>query len=227
MNSEEQLWLDKARAGDPEAFGALVAAYQRPVFNLTYRMLGNVEEAEDAAQEAFLRAYSRLHQYKPGHKFSTWLFSIANHYCIDLLRKRRPVKVPIDDSPLANLLQSKEATPFQSLQNAENAEMVQALIDTLDPDYRTPLILRYWHEYSYQEIAEAMEISLPAVKSRLFRARQKLGEAYEVAEKRSREQAQAVRQRSRESDYAAYPNAHRADALLGVEGRTRLAGAAN
>ena len=85
MNEQEQTWVLQARRGDRSAFSRLVEAYQRPVFNLTYRMLGDVEEAEDAAQEAFLRAYSRLNQYDPEMKFSTWLFSIANHYCICLL----------------------------------------------------------------------------------------------------------------------------------------------
>ena len=87
MNEQEQTWVDAARQGDKQAFGFLVQAYERPIFNLTYRMLGSAEEAEDAAQETFLRAYSRLNQYDPAMKFSTWLFSIANHHCIDRLRR--------------------------------------------------------------------------------------------------------------------------------------------
>ena len=100
MNDQEQIWLDQARAGDKAAFGYLVEAYLRPVYNLTYRMLGDPSEAEDAAQETFLRAYSRLDQYNPNHKFSTWIFSIANHHCIDRLRKRRATFVSIDDNPV-------------------------------------------------------------------------------------------------------------------------------
>ncbi|MEZ4832179.1 MAG: sigma-70 family RNA polymerase sigma factor [Caldilineaceae bacterium] len=182
MTDQEQLWLEAARAGDRTAFGQLVEAYQRPVFNLTYRMLGDAEEAADAAQEAFLRAYTRLHQYDPQHKFSTWLFSIANHHCIDRLRKRRATVVPIDDTPLVFSLESETPRPEEHLLARERSNELQALLNELEPDYRTPLILRYWHEYSYQEIAETMQISLAAVKSRLFRARQKLAEFYEQSQ---------------------------------------------
>jgi RNA polymerase sigma-70 factor (ECF subfamily) len=183
MTEQEQHWLELARKGDRAAFGRLAEAYQRPVFNLTYRMLGNPSEAEDAAQEAFLRAYARLHQYDPSHKFSTWLFSIANHHCIDRLRKRRVTTLSIEDHPVVYTLESDTIRPEEHLLAQERSEYLQALVDELDPDYRTPLVLRYWHEYSYQEIAEAMNISLSAVKSRLFRARQKLGEIYERAER--------------------------------------------
>jgi RNA polymerase sigma-70 factor (ECF subfamily) len=182
MTDHEQLWLEAARAGDRKAFGQLVEAYQRPVFNLTYRMLGDAEEAADATQEAFLRAYTRLHQYDPEHKFSTWLFSIANHHCIDRLRKRRATVVPIDDTPLVFSLESETPRPDEQLLAKERSKELQALLDELEPDYRTPLILRYWHEYSYQEIADTMQISLAAVKSRLFRARQKLADCYEQSQ---------------------------------------------
>ncbi|MBI1299159.1 sigma-70 family RNA polymerase sigma factor [bacterium] len=182
MTDHEQLWLEAARAGDRKAFGQLVEAYQRPVFNLTYRMLGDAEEAADATQEAFLRAYTRLHQYDPEHKFSTWLFSIANHHCIDRLRKRRATVVPIDDTPLVFTLESETPRPDEQLLAKERSKELQALLEELEPDYRTPLILRYWHEYSYQEIADTMQISLAAVKSRLFRARQKLADCYEQSQ---------------------------------------------
>ncbi|HRJ42198.1 MAG: sigma-70 family RNA polymerase sigma factor [Caldilineaceae bacterium] len=179
MNEQEQRWLELARKGDQQAFCRLVDAYQRPVMSLTYRMLGDLEEAEDAAQETFLRAWSRLHQYNPEHKFSTWVFSIANHHCIDRLRKRRVKVVGLDDTPLAYSIQDERARPEDSLLSQENAEEMQALVELLPPDYRTPLVLRYWQECSYQEIGEVMGLSLPAVKSRLFRARQKLAEEYE------------------------------------------------
>ncbi|RME58585.1 MAG: sigma-70 family RNA polymerase sigma factor [Caldilineae bacterium] len=185
MKDEELVWLEQARSGDPAAFGKLVEAYQKPVYNLTYRMLGNPEEAEDAAQETFLRAYTRLHQYNPAHKFSTWLFSIANHHCIDRLRRRRLNVTPIEDSPLVYTLESERPRPEERLLAAEEAREIQALIDKLEPEYRTPLVLRYWHDCSYQEIADIMEISLAAVKSRLFRARQKLAQIYEESQQQT------------------------------------------
>ena len=182
MNEQEQDWLDRARAGEQEAFGRLVETYQRPVFALTYRMLGDLSEAEDAAQETFLRAYSRLDQYDPGRKFSTWLFSIANYHCIDRLRKRRVQFVGLDESPVVYSLESESSRPEAETLAMEQAEEMQALVNQLEPEYRTPLVLRYWNDCSYQEIADVMDISVAAVKSRLFRARKKLAELYEAAQ---------------------------------------------
>lgn len=178
MTDEELLWVEQARRGDQVAFGRLVRAYQRPVFNLTYRMLGSVDEAEDAAQETFLRAYASLKQYSPQHKFSTWLFSIANHHCIDRLRKRRVTLVSIDDNPvLENLVGDVVQPEGNALMRERNAEM-QRMLEQLEPEYRTPLVLRYWEDYSYEEIAAALDLTVAAVKSRLFRARQQMAKLY-------------------------------------------------
>ncbi|NJN80890.1 MAG: sigma-70 family RNA polymerase sigma factor [Caldilineaceae bacterium] len=176
MNEQEDVWVREALAGDKRSFSLLVEAYQRPVYNLTYRMLGNGPEAEDAAQETFLRAYSRLKQYNPDHKFSTWILSIANHYCIDLLRKRRVTYISIDDNPVLENLEGKAPRPETEALAGEHSAEVQALLAKLEPDYRTPLILRYWEEYSYDEIANAMDLTVSAVKSRLFRARKQMAE---------------------------------------------------
>ncbi len=182
MNDQEDIWINLARNGDKHAFGRLVEAYQRPVFSLTYRMLGNAQEAEDAAQEAFLRAYSNLRRYDPSHKFSTWLFSIANHHCIDRLRKRRGTWLSIDDNPVLQNLAGDSPQPERSALDQERRDEVQALLDELEPEYRTPLVLRYWEECSYEEIAEIMDLSIPAVKSRLFRARQQVAKLYRDGE---------------------------------------------
>lgn len=179
MNEQEQAWVESARHGDKQAFGLLVQAYERPIFNLTYRMLGNAEEAEDAAQETFLRAYSRLKQYDPAMKFSTWLFSIANHHCIDRLRKRRMTYISIDDNPVLENMESELPRPEHQAVDGEEAASIQALVAQLDPDYRTPLVLRYWEELSYEEIAASLDMTVAAVKSRLFRARQQLMALYQ------------------------------------------------
>ncbi|MCB0109595.1 MAG: sigma-70 family RNA polymerase sigma factor, partial [Caldilineaceae bacterium] len=154
MNEQEEVWIHEARAGNKQSFSRLVEAYERPVYNLTYRMLGTPEEAEDAAQETFLRAYARLQQYNTDHKFSTWLFSIANHHCIDRLRKRRKTFVSIDDNPVLQNLQNEAPEPEETMLDAEQAQELQSLLSQLEPEYRTPLVLRYWEEYSYEEIAE-------------------------------------------------------------------------
>ncbi|RIK34670.1 MAG: RNA polymerase subunit sigma-24 [Chloroflexi bacterium] len=178
MYEQEETWVREARSGDKQAFSNLVEAYQRPVYNLTYRMLGNAQEAEDAAQETFLRAYSRLDQYDGGYKFSTWILSIANHHCIDRLRKRRGTQVSIDDNPVLQNLEEESPLPEEAVLDKEQAVELQTLLDQLEPEYRTPLILRYWEEYSYDQIAEVMGLTVAAVKSRLFRARKQVADLY-------------------------------------------------
>ncbi len=178
----EAIWVQQALLGNKRAFSQLVEAYQRPVYSITYRMLGNPEEAEDAAQEAFLRAYSNLKKYDSKRKFSTWLFSIANHHCIDRLRKRRMKWVSIDDNPVLGNLVGDSPQPEKSILGQEERDSVQRVIEQLEPGYRMPLVLRYWEECSYEEIAESMDISIPAVKSRLFRARQQVAKLYKEQE---------------------------------------------
>jgi len=177
VDNQELLWLEQARRGDQLAFGKLVQAYQRPVYNLAYRMLGNAAEAEDAAQETFVRMYTKLHTYQPDRKLSSWVLSIASHYCIDRLRRRRFNWLSLDEEPVAAVLPSGQRGPEESALRRETRDEVQTLVDRLAPGYRVPLILRYWHELSYAEIAEVMGLSIQAVKSRLHRARLQLADA--------------------------------------------------
>ncbi|MDX1414832.1 MAG: sigma-70 family RNA polymerase sigma factor [Candidatus Promineifilaceae bacterium] len=178
MFNDEQAWLEQARKGDKVAFGHLVEAYQTPVYNLAYRMLNNSGEAEEAAQEAFIRAFTRLESYNPAHKFSTWLLSITSNYCIDQLRKRRALLLSIDEPlpPHPALHSDGTKGPEAQVMNSEQQEMVQTLLTELPADYRQAVVLRYWNELSYEEIAEVMETSVSAIKSRLFRARRQLAE---------------------------------------------------
>lgn len=178
MNSEEYVWLERAMEGDKEAFGNIIEAYQGPVFNLAYRMLNNAHEAEEAAQEAFIRAYTRLDSYNPEHKFSTWLLSITSNYCIDIIRKRRAILLSIDEplAPHPALMSEKSAGPESQLMQNEEQILVQSLLEKLEPDYRQAVVLRYWYDLSYEEIADMMSTTVSAIKSRLFRARRQLAE---------------------------------------------------
>jgi RNA polymerase sigma-70 factor (ECF subfamily) len=170
-------WVRRARAGDDGAFTQLVEAYQTPIYNLCYRMLGESGEAEDAAQETFLRAYSQLTRYDPTRSFKTWLFAIASHYCIDRLRKRRLTWLSIDDDlPPHPALQDHAIGPEEALVRREQTEMLQALMARLAPDDRAVVAMRYWSDLSYEEIAEATHTTVSAVKSRLHRARGSLAE---------------------------------------------------
>jgi RNA polymerase sigma-70 factor, ECF subfamily len=170
-------WLNLAQKGDPEAFGQLVELYQVAVFNLCYRMLGDAYEAEDAAQETFLRAYKGMARYDQSRPFSTWLLSIAAHYCIDQMRKRRMTVVPFDVLPYGEL-PDPGPNPEASLATNEEQHRVRALLASLNPTDRAAVVMRYWYDFSYEEIATALDLSISAVKSRLHRARRDLAEAY-------------------------------------------------
>lgn len=177
MNNNERLWIARARCGDDSAFTGLVETYQRPVFNLCYRMLGDPAEAEDAAQETFIRAYNRIASYDPNRRFSSWLLAIASHFCIDRLRQRRFYLVSWDDLPPGYWLSDPRPGPEEAILRHEARRHAQALLDTLPLNYRAPVILRYWNEFTYEEIAETLNLTVPAVKSRLFRARQMMAQA--------------------------------------------------
>jgi RNA polymerase sigma-70 factor (ECF subfamily) len=183
VTDNEAIWLARAQAGDDEAFTYIVEAYQKPVFSLCYRMLGNPNDAEDAAQESFLRAYKHLGRYDSERSFATWLLSIASHYCIDRLRKRRLSTFSIDDDE-HDWWQppDMEPTPEAALVMDEKQIRVQALLADLPPKDRAAITLHYWYDYSYEEIAESLSLSVSAVKSRLYRARRTLAEGWQTLE---------------------------------------------
>jgi RNA polymerase sigma-70 factor (ECF subfamily) len=178
VSEQETLWIQQARKGDDQAFGNLVDEYQKPVFSLCYRMLGNSRDAEDAAQESFLRAYRYLKSYDSNRSFPTWLLSIAAHYCIDRTRKRRLPVVSTDSLPAEIIADRNAPNPEKVYRKQEKEVLIQDLINTLKPTDRAAIILRYWHDYSEVEIAQALDLSVSAVKSRLYRARQALAKAW-------------------------------------------------
>jgi RNA polymerase sigma-70 factor, ECF subfamily len=178
----ESQWLVLALQGDIDAFGELVLLYERPVFNLAYRMLGNAAEAEDAAQEAFIKAYSNLFRYDTERPFKTWLLSITSNHCIDRLRRRRLTWLSLDEPlPAHPALVSSEAGPESAFLAQERSEQVQRLLLSLSDEYRLVVVLRYWYDLSYQEIAEMLDTTESAVKSRLFRARQTLAKEIDIS----------------------------------------------
>ncbi len=163
--------------GDQDAFAELVYTYQDAVYNLCYRLLSERTEAEDAAQEAFLRAYLNLQRYDPSRSFKTWLLTIASNHCIDRLRRRRMQWLSIEDEMLPGLsLSSDEPEPEDAAMTKEQKTAIQGLLDQLNPEYRAAVVLRYWYDYSYSEIADILDTTESAIKSRLFRARQILAE---------------------------------------------------
>lgn len=176
MSTDHEL-VARVINGEQEAFAELVEAYQTAVFNLTYRMLGNRGEAEDATQEAFLRAYQHIKRYDPSRPFKTWVMSIASNYCIDRLRKRRLTWLSIDEPlPPHPALSSDTPDPEAATVSSEREAAMQELLADLAPDYRAAVVLKYWYDMSYTEIAEALDTTESAIKSRLFRARQMLAD---------------------------------------------------
>jgi RNA polymerase sigma-70 factor (ECF subfamily) len=181
VNNLDPQILQFALQGDDAAFSQLVETYQRPVYNLCYRMLGDGVEAEDAAQESFWRAYQNLRRYDPQRPFITWLLSIAAHFCIDLQRKRKHVVYPIDDY-MEETAPDPAPNPDRVVSQMDEDQYLHRMIAQLGAKDRAVLILRYWHEMSEIEIAQSLDMTVSAVKSRLHRARLQLARRWETAQ---------------------------------------------
>jgi RNA polymerase sigma-70 factor (ECF subfamily) len=174
---DEMVRVVEAQGGSQDAFTDLVLAYQDHVYNMCYRMLGEPEAAEDAAQETFLRAYQHIQRYDRSRPFATWLLSIAAHHCIDRLRRRRFLLSSLDemqDSGAAELPDAQAPTPEEATLLRERTRLMQAAVGKLNPVDRAAVVLRYWHDCSEAEIAETLDLTVSAVKSRLHRARREL-----------------------------------------------------
>ncbi len=173
MENPEAKWLELALHGDEDAFCRLMELYQKPVFNLCYRMTGDPQEAEDAAQETFLRAYQNLKRYDPQRSFATWLLSIAAHYCIDQIRRRKALITPLDALP-EETIPDADPGPEKQATRLEEQRMLRSLLDQLGPQDRAAVVLRYWYDLSDEEIGQSLSLTVSAVKSRLHRARREL-----------------------------------------------------
>lgn len=171
-HTEESLLISRAREGDQEAFRQLVERYQGAVHNLAYRMLGDPQDAEDAAQEIFVRIYRQLGRYDPARKFSTWTLAIATNYCIDQMRRRRMQLVPLEN--IIPWARARDAGPEGEAITQEARDEVQRLIGRLPEKYRAPLVLRYFEELSCAEIAEVLGMPEGTVKTQIHRARKTL-----------------------------------------------------
>jgi RNA polymerase sigma-70 factor, ECF subfamily len=188
--NDELAWVLQAQQGHDEAFTKLVEEHQTHVYNLCYRMLGEPEAAEDAAQETFLRAYQNLHRYDRTRSFATWLLSIAAHYCIDRLRRRKLSMFSMDeendDGTSFEIRDSASPDPEAESVKREDRDRLHVLLKDLDDMDRAAIILRYWHDYSEVEIADTLNLTVSAVKSRLHRARRALAGMWQEEQPRAR-----------------------------------------
>lgn len=174
--------------GNEEVFEEIVRRYQKKVYNTTYRMMGNPEDANDLAQEVFIRVYRNLERFQGKSSFSTWLFTIATNICRDELRKRQrrvPVQslsepIHLEDGDLEREIADESMTPETLSLNREFHDEVQAVIDQLPAEQKEVIVLREIQGFSYEEIADIAGVSLGTVKSRISRARMNMRKGLSV-----------------------------------------------
>jgi RNA polymerase sigma-70 factor (ECF subfamily) len=181
--SEETLLVEAARSGDIKAFESLVRRYDRNVFRIAQHITQNREDAEDVVQDAFLKAYQNLGQFQGQSKFYTWLVRIAVNEALMRLRRRRPERmisidedVRTEDDSMPREIADWSPNPEQQYTQAELKDILGKTIQGLPPSFRTVFVLRDVEGLSTEETASALELSVPAVKSRLLRARLQLRE---------------------------------------------------
>ncbi|HET6556423.1 MAG TPA: sigma-70 family RNA polymerase sigma factor [Prolixibacteraceae bacterium] len=180
--------VESALAGNEKAFAKLMSRYKDAIYFMLLKMVNNKNDAEDLTLEAFGKAFKNLQQYSPNYAFSTWLFKIATNNCIDFLRKRRGVYVSIEtnqengdnDQPVK--LRSADPDPEEKMIRIQKAILMRRIVHRLKPRYRQLVELRYFREFSYEEIASELSLPLGTVKAQLFRAREMLFKMIESTE---------------------------------------------
>jgi RNA polymerase sigma-70 factor (ECF subfamily) len=165
--------------GDQKAYAELMKNYRDSLYFMLLKMTNNPHDAEDLTIEAFGKAFKKLHQYTPDYAFSTWLFKIASNNCIDFIRKKKKYTFSIDQNfddeqgtELANKIPAQTLDPEEELVKQQKIKLMHEVVDKLKPHYRTLIELRYFKEFSYDEIATELNLPLGTVKAQLFRARE-------------------------------------------------------
>lgn len=165
--------------GDQRAYATLMNNYRDSLYFMLLKMTNNASDADDLTIEAFGKAFKKLEQYSPDYAFSTWLFKIASNNCIDFMRKKKKRTFSLDNSPdgeegneLANYLPSDVPDPEEWAMKKEKMALMREVVEKLKPHYRQLIELRYFKEYSYEEIAAELNLPLGTVKAQLFRARE-------------------------------------------------------
>ncbi len=165
--------------GDQKAYADLMGNYRDSLYFMLLKMTNNPHDAEDLTIEAFGKAFKKLHQYTPDYAFSTWLFKIASNNCIDFIRKKKKYTFSIDQNyddeegtEMASRIPSQTLNPEEEIVRKQKIKLMREVVEKLKPHYRTLIELRYFKEYSYDEIAEELNLPLGTVKAQLFRARE-------------------------------------------------------
>lgn len=171
--------VQRALKGDQKAFAELLGKYRDAIFYMLLKMVNNPSDAEDLTIEAFGKAFKNLDQYTPTFAFSTWLFKIASNNCIDFIRKKRGNLISLDQDhedqeSVSNSIQSGTLDPEEDLIKKQKVKLMHTVVTKLKPRYRRLIELRYFKEYSYEEIAQELDLPIGTVKAQLFRARELL-----------------------------------------------------
>ncbi|MBT9133757.1 MAG: ECF RNA polymerase sigma factor SigW [Firmicutes bacterium] len=173
--------IKRAKRGEVSAFAELVDTYKDKIYAFLYRMTGNREDADDLAQEVFIRVYSNLHTFDQDMRFSPWLYRIAQNLAIDFLRKRKKTVYLDDqmgqDNDMSWQLESQAPGPEDVTQFHDFQTALETALRELAPMYRMVLLLRFAHDMSYEDIAKVTELPITTVKTRLHRARESLRQA--------------------------------------------------
>ncbi|MGI5987109.1 MAG: sigma-70 family RNA polymerase sigma factor [Dysosmobacter sp.] len=175
---QEEKWVADARRGDTAAFESLLRRYEKRVLALTGRMCRNPEDAQEAAQEAFLAAWQGLPSFRGDASFSTWLYRLASNACVDLLRREGrhngAAGPSLNDEEISLDVPDTAPSPHEAAERKELREQIEAGLQSLSPEHRQVLILREIHQLSYEEISQSLALDLGTVKSRINRGRKQL-----------------------------------------------------
>ncbi|WP_010530535.1 RNA polymerase sigma factor SigW [Lentibacillus jeotgali] len=180
MNDTVKYLVKKVKQGDQLAFSELIELYQHEVYRICYRLIGNRYEAEDLAQEAFLRAYQNINSHDSNKKFSSWLFRIASNLTIDRLKKKKPdyyldaEVAGAEGMTMYTRIPANHQLPEDQVIGLELQDTVQKAIFRLAPEYRSAIVLKYIKDLSLREISDVMQIPIGTVKTRLHRGRETL-----------------------------------------------------
>lgn len=176
QRSDEQL-VTLVLNGHTESFQILVERYQKQVFSLAYRLCSDYDEAQDLAQESFLRIYQELPRFDVSRRFFPWMYRVAHNACVNQLQRRPRETSPLEESFDLSDEGDPSARPEQAYDRMEQARTVQEAIAALPENYRAPLVLKYLRHLSYQEIADQLELPVSTIETRLFRGRNMLKKA--------------------------------------------------
>ncbi len=185
MELSDESLVEQCLDGDPEAFALLVDRYRTRVFSVLLRMVGNWEDAQDLAQEAFVRAYNGLHTFDGSQRFAPWLFRVATNHCISALRRKRLPTVPLvteEDGEAREIqLPDLSGDPETVLLRRERSREIEDAVLALPERYRAAVLLYHMEEMSYEEIAQVLGVPLNTVRTYLHRARAQLRQALQGA----------------------------------------------